>query len=95
MNDSDSRIEQCVLRELRLEDSVISKEFCVLCSDGTATLRGTLANESEKRAVLRAAARAVGVARVIDNLKVSELKWRTVSESRPALTGRLWSASAG
>jgi len=40
----DSEIEQWVLHELQLASEVAAKELCVLCTDGIATLKGTVNN---------------------------------------------------
>lgn len=75
----DSEIEQCILRELQLETEVSTKELCVFCSGGNATLSGTVKNAREKEAVLKAARRVVGVLRAIDHIKVREVAQRAVS----------------
>ena len=82
----DSEIEQWLLRELRLEHAVSSKELCIFCSDGIATLNGTVKNDREERAALRAAERVAGVLRVINNIGVREAaRWAVISPSAPAI----------
>ena len=74
----DSEIEQWVLRELEFERGLSAKELCVFCVDGIATLSGTVKTDHEKRAAVRGAARAAGVQRVIDNIKVNVAAQRMV-----------------
>lgn len=56
---TDSHIEQLVLRELRLESAVRSKELCVFCSQGVVTLFGTVPDQGGRRAAERVVANAV------------------------------------
>lgn len=74
---TDSEIEQWVLRELQLNSQITSKELCVCCDGGVATLSGTVTDEKQKHAADHAAARARGVRSVIDNIRVTKLSLMT------------------
>ena len=65
----DSEIEQWVLRHLGLLELADSREVCVVSHEGVVTLYGTVAGETAKRAMRRAARVAKGVIAVINNLQ--------------------------
>jgi|SRR5215472_4488486 len=90
----DSEIEQWVLHELQLASEVAAKELCVLCTDGIATLNGTVNNHQEKRAAQKACERAVGVRGVINNINVSESTNRPITQPSPFAMAAISRASA-
>ena len=67
---TDSEIEQWVLRELRLEQRARSPEICVQSHDGVVTLHGTVPNYANKLAAQQAAYRVVGIAGVVNDIRV-------------------------
>ena len=67
---TDSEIEQWVLRELGLEQGVGSLEICVQSRDGVVTLNGTVPNDANKLAAQHAAHRVVGIAGVVNDIRV-------------------------
>lgn len=67
----DSEIEQWVLLELDLETDIGSKEICVFCLDGIATLTGTVQASKNALAAGRAAQRANGVLSVVNKITVA------------------------
>jgi hypothetical protein len=68
----DSEIEQWVLHELQPRTEVGSKEQCVFCVGGVATLSGTVGNHSNKLAAQAAAERVSGVLKVVNKIRVNE-----------------------
>ena len=76
---SDSEVEQWVLRELQLRTDINSRELCVFCLRGVATLSGTVKSNREKPAAVKATELAMGVRAVIDNIKVNEIAQTTVT----------------
>ena len=88
----DSEIEQRVLHELRVQPEIRSKELCVFCADGVATLSGTVNKHHDKRFAEVAAERARGVVTVINNINVKEISEQPVK--RPSLTANVAMPSA-
>jgi hypothetical protein len=68
----DSEAEQWILREFRLDYRITTKELCVVCADGEATLNGTVAHYAEKLAAQTAALRSPGIHRILNNISVSK-----------------------
>ena len=67
---TDSEIEQWVLRELSLENKILSPEICVQSHDGVITLCGSVPNYTNKTAAEQAAYRVAGVADVVNRIQV-------------------------
>jgi len=67
---NDSEIEQRVLRELRAEKSVASKELCVFACGAVVTLKGSVRSMRDKLAAKRAARRAQGVIAVMNDVRI-------------------------
>ncbi len=66
----DSEIEQCVLRELRLEKGLGSREICVFSCDGVVTLKGSVRTSSNKVAAQEATRRVADVVTVLNEITV-------------------------
>jgi hypothetical protein len=90
----ESEIEQWVLHELELAREVTTKEICALCTDGIATLNGTVNNHQEKRAAQKACERAVGVRGVINHINVCESTNRPITQPSPLAIAAISRASA-
>ena len=67
---TDSEIEQWVLRELALAEALGSREICVQSHDGVVTLNGSVPEYADRSLAERAVYRVVGIARVVNDLKV-------------------------
>ena len=67
---TDSEIEQWVLRELRSNSDVQSKELCVFCCDGVVTLAGTVDDQKDKLAAETGAHRAPHVLDVVNLIAI-------------------------
>ena len=68
--ETDSLIEQLVLRKFCLDKDMGSREVCVLCSDGVVTLSGSVAGHVNRLAAATAASRAAGVEDVVNKIRV-------------------------
>ena len=75
----DSEIEQWVLNEICLRTNCLLKEVCVFSTNGVVSLKGTVPSRADKLAVQEAAARAKGVAGVVNQL--STRRKRTIDRS--------------
>jgi osmotically-inducible protein OsmY len=67
---TDSEIEQRVLRELRSEKCIASKELCVFVCGAVVTLHGSVRSMRDKLAAKRAARRAQGVVAVVNEVRI-------------------------
>jgi len=94
----DSEIEQRVIRQLRVDKGLGSKELCVFCSDGVVTLKGSVLSDRGKTIAQSAAFRMEGVVAVVNEIAVKPAKRvrsrvrGTRPEAMPLLAGR---AAAG
>jgi osmotically-inducible protein OsmY len=66
----DSEVEQQVLRSLRLDSAISSREICVKSQWGVVTLSGTATSYRESSAIDSATLRAPGVCAVINMIEV-------------------------
>lgn len=66
----DSEIEQWVLKELRSEQRLCSPEICVQAHNGVVTLNGSVPDCANKSAAAQATHRVVGIAGVVNNIRV-------------------------
>ena len=88
---TDSEIEQWVLRELDFAGNIQSRELCVSAHQGIVTLDGTVPSRMSKSLATRAALRARGVKRVINNLRALPTRYlrdtaRVIPKAAPAIT---------
>lgn len=67
---TDSEVEQWVLRELCLSEKVCSREICVLARDGVVRLSGSAQSDEDKLAIEETICRAAGVVRVVNEMRV-------------------------
>ena len=68
---TDSEIEQWVLHELNSEPVLGSKEICVQSNEGVVTLSGSIRNRDGKLAAAQATSRVLGIAGVVNDMKVA------------------------
>ena len=66
----DSEVEQQVLRSLRLDSAVSSREICLKSQRGVVTLSGTVSSYRESSAIYSATLGAPGVCVVINMIEV-------------------------
>jgi osmotically-inducible protein OsmY len=68
----DSEVEQQVLRSLRLDSAISSREICLKSQCGVVILSGTVSSYRENSAIYSATPRAPGVCGVINVIEVRE-----------------------
>ena len=67
----DSEVEQQVLRSLRLDSAISSREICLQSHRGVVTLSGTVPSHGESSAIYYATLRAPGVCGVVNGLTLA------------------------
>jgi hypothetical protein len=77
----DSEVEQQVLRSIRLDSAISSREICLQSHCGVVTLSGTVPSHGECLAIYYATLRAPGVCGVVNTIDVSGDRHRTPEPS--------------
>jgi osmotically-inducible protein OsmY len=77
----DSEVEQQVLRSLRLDSAISSREICLHSHCGVVTLSGTVPSYREWSAIYYASLRSIGVCGVVNSIQVSGDRRRTPEQS--------------
>src|SRR5687767_7241453 len=73
----DSEIEQQVLKSLRRDSAISSREICLHSHCGVVTLSGTVPSYREWSAIYVASLRSLGVCWVVNKIEVSGDRHRT------------------
>lgn len=82
---TDSEIEQWVLRELGSEEKLRSPEICVQSHNGVVTLHGSVPDYANRLAAQHAAYRVVGIAGVVNDIRVKPRSAQTRKRSTPVV----------
>jgi osmotically-inducible protein OsmY len=77
----DSEVEQQVLKSLRLDSAISSREICLHSHCGVVTLSGTVPSYLEWSAIYHASLRSLGVCWVVNRIEVRGDRHRTLEPS--------------